>query len=370
VNHARRVDAELPAGFDALAAGRMNPGHLRVLDEVTRGQSPQVTRHVEAVAVRRAPRCTTTSLRAELETEAHRANPEFAAEHAAQGRDERDVQLRRSPTAGCRRLVMDLPRTDAEAAWLAVNGAAAAAKERGDERSFGQLRADAATGLLTGQADPKDPALVPSPEQLRSLIEVQVVVSADTLTGASDEPAQLPGAGPVDAEHARDIAHGAAWRRLVADPETGTLTARGTKRYEPQAEQQSEQPNADPRSEQLFADPLEPPPPESTGYRPGRRLRAHVHARDGGCIGPACHHRTRGTQLDHTIDWHAGGPTAAHNLGSACQRVHNAKTHGGWHLQQPSPGRFTWTSPTGRRYTRRATPLLPGWSQRRDDEPP
>jgi hypothetical protein len=95
-----------------------------------------------------------------------------------------------------------------------------------------------------------------------------------------------------------------------------------------------------------------------------------VHARDGGCIGAACHHPTRGTQLDHTLDWHAGGKTAAHNFGSQCQRVHNAKTHGGWHLEQPTPGTFVWTSPTGRRYTRRAKPLLPGWRPREEDEPP
>jgi hypothetical protein len=297
-------------------------------------------------------------------------NPAFAAEHAAHGRDERDVTLRRSPTAGCRRLVMDLPRTDAEAAWLAVNGAATAAKARGDARTFGQLRADAATGLLTGHADPKDPALVPTPEQLRSLIEVQVVVCADTLTGASDEPAQLPGTGPVDAEHARDISKAAAWRRLVADPEVGTLQVRGTKRYEPQADQRIEQPDDDPRIAQLLCDPIEPPPPESASYRPGKRLREHVHTRDGGCIGPACHHPTRGTQLDHTIDWHAGGPTAARNFGSECQRVHNSKTHGGWRLEQPHPGTFLWTSPTGRRYTRRAKPLLPGWRPREHDEPP
>jgi hypothetical protein len=361
VNHARRVDADLPAGFDALASGRISAGQLRVLDEVTRAQDPDVTRRVEAVAVAKAPRCTTTTLRAELETAAHRANPEFAAHHAAKGRDERDVTLRRSPTAGCRRLVMDLPRTDAEAAWLAVNGAAAAAKERGDERGFGQLRADAATGLLTGQSDPTDPALVPTPEQLRAMVEVQVVISADTLTGTSDEPAQLPGSGPLDAAHARDIAATVAWRRLVVHPDTGTLQVRGTKRYEP---------DDDERIQRLLADPVEAEPPECAGYRPGRRLREHVHARDGGGIGAACHHPTRGTQLDHTIDWHAGGKTATHNFGSQCQRVHNAKTHGGWHLEQPTPGTFVWTSPTGRRYRRRARPLLPGWRPREDDEPP
>jgi hypothetical protein len=361
VNHARRVDAELPAAHDALASGRMSAGQLRVLDEVTRGQSPEVTRRVEAVAVQKAPRCTPSTLRAELETAAQRANPEFAAEHAAKGRDARDVALRRSPTAGCRRLVMDLPRTDAEAAWLAVNGAAAAAKERGDARSFGQLRADAATGLLTGQADPTDPALVPTPERLRARVEVQVVVSADTLRGAGDEPAQIPGSGPVDADHAREVAKGAAWRRLVVYPDTGTLQVRGTKRYEPSDE---------PRLERVLTDPVEAAPPETTAYRPPKRLREHVHARDGGCIGAACHHPTRGTQLDHTTDHAKGGATSHRNLGSQCQRVHNAKTHGGWQLQQPTPGTFIWTGPTGRRYTRRARPLLPGWRGHEDDEPP
>jgi hypothetical protein len=92
---------------------------------------------------------------------------------------------------------------------------------------------------------------------------------------------------------------------------------------------------------------------------PGQEQRLH----------PASHHPTRGTQLDHTTD-HAKGGAAAHwNFGSQCQRAHNAKTHGGWHLEQPSPGSFAWTSPTGRRYRRRARPLLPGWTPR-EDQPP
>ncbi|MFZ5871200.1 MAG: HNH endonuclease, partial [Actinomycetota bacterium] len=59
---------------------------------------------------------------------------------------------------------------------------------------------------------------------------------------------------------------------------------------------------------------------------------------------------------------------------SPCQRMHNAKTHGGWTLQQPQPGTFVWTSPTGRVYRRRARPLVPGRRERRgsdtgDDDP-
>ncbi|MFP5346559.1 MAG: HNH endonuclease, partial [Actinomycetes bacterium] len=55
------------------------------------------------------------------------------------------------------------------------------------------------------------------------------------------------------------------------------------------------------------------------------------------------------------------GTTAAANLGSVCERLHNEKTHGGWRLVQPSPGSFVWTSPTGLTYQRTASPVVPGW---------
>jgi hypothetical protein len=29
---------------------------------------------------------------------------------------------------------------------------------------------------------------------------------------------------------------------------------------------------------------------------------------------------------------------------------HKIKQHPGWHLDQPAPGTFTWTTPTGRTY--------------------
>jgi len=96
-----------------------------------------------------------------------------------------------------------------------------------------------------------------------------------------------------------------------------------------------------------------------------------VHTRDQTCIGPACEHLTRGTDLDHTVNHGEPGPdgrlgtTTDGNLGSPCRRAHDSKTHGGWHLNQPTPGTFVWTSPTGRTYRIDARPLVPGWTQRR-----
>ena len=60
-----------------------------------------------------------------------------------------------------------------------------------------------------------------------------------------------------------------------------------------------------------------------------------------------------GLDLDHTEPYRWDGPpgqTRVDNLGPLTRRAHRAKTHGGWRLTQPSPGRYCWTSPLGRRY--------------------
>lgn len=44
------------------------------------------------------------------------------------------------------------------------------------------------------------------------------------------------------------------------------------------------------------------------------------------------------------------GQTCPDNLGPLSRRVHNAKTHAGWRVEQPRPGVFLWTSPLGYRY--------------------
>jgi hypothetical protein len=54
-----------------------------------------------------------------------------------------------------------------------------------------------------------------------------------------------------------------------------------------------------------------------------------------------------------------GWSTSASNLGVLCPSCHNAKTHAGWHLEQPEPGRFTWRAPTGHRYDLGPEPIGP-----------
>jgi hypothetical protein len=91
---------------------------------------------------------------------------------------------------------------------------------------------------------------------------------------------------------------------------------------------------------------------QATGaYRPTRKLWEHVTARDLTCRHLTCRQPATRCDLDHTTPYDQGGPTCLCNLGSLCRFHHQIKQHPGWHLHQPAPGTFTWTTRTGRTYT-------------------
>ena len=145
---------------------------------------------------------------------------------------------------------------------------------------------------------------------------VHVSVPISTLLGLDDRPGELDGYGPITAETARRVAAHGTWRRLLTDPATGALLDYGTTRYSPPTD-----------------------------------LVEHVHARDNTCRFPTCARPARLCQFDHTIP--AGSPgwsTSAGNGGPLNAGCHNGKTHAGWRLEQPEPGRFIWTAPTGHMY--------------------
>ncbi len=92
----------------------------------------------------------------------------------------------------------------------------------------------------------------------------------------------------------------------------------------------------------------------TTAYRPPPRLHETVTARDLTCRFPSCRQPAWRGDLDHTQPYDQGGRTCACNLGGLCRRHHILKQHPRWHLTQPEPGTFHWTTPTGRTYL--ATP--------------
>ncbi|NIU17935.1 MAG: HNH endonuclease [Actinobacteria bacterium] len=55
--------------------------------------------------------------------------------------------------------------------------------------------------------------------------------------------------------------------------------------------------------------------------------------------------------LDHTVAWSEGGPTAVHNLAPLCRHDHRLRHEAGWSHRPLGGGDHEWTSPLGRRYT-------------------
>ena len=346
VGLARRAETELAAAADALADGEIDLSHLRVLAAVTRdAPTDEDRRALEQQAIASGHRRTPAQLRHDLDAAAAQRCPEWFARRAAAGRTERDVRLGPSPLPGCVRLTMDLPLIAGTAVWLALNGAARAArthKAPDDARTLAQLRADVVVALVTGgmapgagttgvAADPPlaEPVVVPGLERLAELAEVHLVVGAGTVGHADAGPAVVPGVGVVDVPHALDVTAQARWRKVLADPASGVVLDVGTRTY-----------------------------------RPPAALRRFTFARDGTCVAPACTTPAQLTQVDHTDPFArdgTGGSTSAENTGAVCDRDHEAKTHLGWRVQQPGPGRFVWTSPAGLTYDVPARSVLPGW---------
>jgi hypothetical protein len=146
-------------------------------------------------------------------------------------------------------------------------------------------------------------------------VTVDVTVAYSTLLGADDQPAHLEGYGPITAETARRLAGHGTWRRILTDPATGAVLDLGRQRYSPPAE-----------------------------------LADHIIVRDQSCRFPTCTRPAEGCDLDHSIPWRRGGQTSAGNLGPLHRGHHNDHTHHRWQLDQPQPGRFTWTAPTEHTY--------------------
>ncbi|WP_374316044.1 HNH endonuclease signature motif containing protein [Microbacterium sp.] len=81
-------------------------------------------------------------------------------------------------------------------------------------------------------------------------------------------------------------------------------------------------------------------------------------------MAPGCGIPASRCEIDHTIAWEHGGPTALTNHAPLCTGHHTVKHHGGWtvHHIPHTGGALLWTSPTGRRYRvnpERPNPPLP-----------
>ncbi|MFT4260235.1 DUF222 domain-containing protein [Microbacterium sp.] len=183
-----------------------------------------------------------------------------------------------------------------------------------DERGIDEVRADLATDLLLGS----DPTATRGSGLDGITGRVQVTISASTIAGQDERPAELDGHGPMLAEDARLLAgRTSLWSRLFLDAE-GMLV-------------------------------------ETDSYVPTEAMKRFLHARDQHCRFPGCRMPVHRCQIDHNHDHAKGGRTRLDNLSAFCAGHHALKhpdidERHRWTARQLPGGEVQWTSPLGRAY--------------------
>lgn len=372
IDEARTIVEDYPAALAAWESGRIARGHVLVIVETGAVVPPDLREQFEAAAIARCERDTPNRVRAELEILAQRMHPRSSTErHVAAaaarcirlvpGRDGMSDLIATLPTviaAGIhdrltqqaravidsRAAIADAGRETPDESDLLALGLGADGVRAGDggadelttgelsadssreptaaelaatdHRSTDQVRADIFADLLLAGTPAIDPTGTGDGAGPLGTIRghVQVVVSATTLWGADDGPADLIGQSPIDAASARELAGGARiWERLLTHPVTGTVLA-------------------------------------VDSYRVPPAMRRYLQARDQHCRFPGCRVPAIRCEIDHTHDHALGGPTDHCNLGHLCQRHHSMKQFTAWRVRQLPGGVLHWTSPTGRTY--------------------
>jgi len=316
----------------AFALGRLDRGKAEeICAALNLIESDEFLPALETAAIEYGATHTRPQLKAWLRRRLIATEPEHVEQRHQQALRERKVRLFPGDD-GMATLSADLAAEDALAIYRRIDQLAtqSRAEERLLERaasdhdlpSMDARRADAFTDVLLGSTatapDAEEPVVPPA------VTEAHVIVTAETLAGVSQEPAELAGYGPITAEHARRLCDkDSRWRRLLTDA-SGSL--------------------------------LEVAPQT---YRPTQSVSRFVETRDLVCRFPGCRRsavarstpglRATGVELDHTVPFPAG-ETVPENLAALCKSHHLLKTHGNWRVEQDKAGVLCWTSPSGRRF--------------------
>ena len=321
---AKVLVAELPHTLAAMRAGWCSEWRATLVARETACLSLEDRRRVDAELM--ADPATTEGwgdrrLVAAARARAYELDPHAALKRSRRAEGERYVSLRPAPDT-MTWLTALLPVAQGVSVYAALTRSADQARAAGDQRSRGQVMADALVTSLTAQ-ESAEPAPIPGPAP----VAVNLTVSDATLLDGGHAPGWIAGYGPVPAGVARDLvatalAEAHATLRRLYTTSAGALVA------------------MDARSRTF---------PASLGL--------FIDLRDQSCRTPWCDAPIR--HRDHVVPDHAGGPTSAGNGQGLCEACNQAKEAPGF-AATARDDVVTTITPTGHRVRSRAPALPPG----------
>ena len=381
IAYACLVAERLPQTFAALAAGRIHPVHVRIIEDVTRVLTAADAARADAILAEAAQAKTFGELRAAAHRLVLRLDPDAARRRKEAARKEAHVRRFREESGNAGMIARELPSDEVLASWQHVDQRAHDLRAAGLPGTLRELRVRAYLDLLqerdsrAGPADPPDqngsggggpgrdggpnpdqglgPARSQDPGPSIAAL-VTITVPAGTMLGRGEQPGEVGGFGLLDGPATRDLvaaaarhpdtrwcvtalhpdgtagAHGcAAGRHLIPEGRAGPgppagqaegLLRKLTDRLVPIARGHCDHSRAE------------------TGYRPSRKLEHLVNARNTRCSAPGCGRPAARCDKDHTVAWLNGGLTCECNLAPLCRHHHRCKQAEGWQLDQPEPG--------------------------------
>lgn len=209
---ARDVVLDMPHTLELLTRGEIGAWKARLICEQFSHLDRRTRTEVDAqLAMGRPEEMGCQQAAATAKRLAYEADPEAAMARARTARKDRRVTLRPAPDT-ISLLSGLLPVEQGVACYAALEAEATARKAEGDERSRGQIMADALVARITGQENAEQTGF-----------EVGIVVPVGALVDPDDTtPAEIPGHGPIPAGLARELIENAQarcwWRRLFTRP--------------------------------------------------------------------------------------------------------------------------------------------------------
>lgn len=305
---------DLPHTLAALERGDINEHRAQLVADGTRDLAAEHRRTVDAALADRLATLGDREVTPATARAAMRVDPAGATRRREDAISRRRVSGRwlGDGTGLISSVVSDVHYT---AIMTSLRQAAETDRARGDDRSVEQLVADHFVARLTGQVTAQ-----------RTPVTINLVLSAETLLGGDDEPADVAGFGPVPASVARALVH--------ASPEQATRVRRLFRIDD---------------TDHLVA-------MESTSRTFDGLLREFVTLRDQVCRTPWCGARIRAG--DHVRRVADGGPTTASNGQGLCEGCNLTKETPGWRHTVRSgplePHEVEIVTPTGHVHRSRA----------------
>jgi hypothetical protein len=416
IGYACAVGDRLPRTFAALAAGRIHPVAVKIIEDETRYLSPKHVAKADQVLADLAQSKSFARLRYAAHRLVLKLDPGYAQRRKDEDRKYAHVRRFREHSGNAGMVAHEMPPDEVLASWQHVEQRALDLRAAGMPGTLQELRVRAYLDLLqerdsrdapgrpggpdgsdgpggpggaggsdgpeppasdSGRAGGSDPG--PSVAAL-----VTITVTLETVQGISEIPGEVGAFGLIDAPDARDLVAAAArhprtrWCITALNPD-GTAAAHGcaSGRHPPPGRTNltvtsgpglgpgspaGTRPQDDLRSLGLRLVPIArghcDHAQAETGYRPSRRLQHLVRARSAQCSAPGCGRPAARCDLDHTVPWDQGGITCECGLAPLCRHHHKCKQSDGWTLEQPEPGVLRWRTPSGRSYVTGPTAYL------------